>query len=58
MMRILNLLLIRAIKNRQIDIYGGLNQLRSNLYIGDAIKMIIKSTVKYKNQILILIIIK
>jgi len=49
--RILNLLLIRSIKNRQIDIYGGLNQLRSNLYIGDAIKMIIKSTVKYKNQI-------
>tara|TARA_B100001057_G_scaffold31111_1_gene28324 strand:- start:3763 stop:4800 length:1038 start_codon:yes stop_codon:yes gene_type:complete len=49
--RILNLLLIRAIKNRHIDIYGGFNQLRSNLYIGDAIKMIIKSTVKYKNQI-------
>ena len=49
--RILNLLLIRAIKNRQIEIYGGINQLRSNLYIGDAVKMIIKSTVKYKNQI-------
>ncbi len=49
--RILNLLLIRAIKNNQIDIYGGLNQLRSNLYIGDAVIMIIKSTVKYKNQI-------
>ena len=49
--RILNLLLIRAIKNKQIDIYGGVNQLRSNLYIGDAIKMIIKSTAKYQNQI-------
>ena len=49
--RILNLLLIRAIVNKQIDIYGGINQLRSNLYIDDAIIMIIKSTVKYKNQI-------
>ena len=49
--RVLNLLLLRSIKNKQIDIYGGLNQLRSNLYIDDAINMIIKSTVKYKRKI-------
>tara|TARA_B100000900_G_scaffold412196_1_gene433484 strand:+ start:976 stop:1995 length:1020 start_codon:yes stop_codon:yes gene_type:complete len=49
--RVLNLLLLRSIKNKNIDIYGGLNQLRSNLYINDAVNMIIKSTVKYKRQI-------
>ncbi len=49
--RILNLLLLRSIKNKQIDIYGGLKQLRSNLYISDAINMIIKSIVKYNKQI-------
>ena len=49
--RILNILLLRSIKKKQIDIFGGLNQLRSNLYINDAICMIIKSTVKYKNEI-------
>ena len=49
--RVLNLLLLRSIKNKHIDIYGGLNQLRSNLYIDDAINMIIKSTVKYKRKI-------
>ena len=49
--RILNLLLLRSIKNKKIDIYGGLNQLRSNLFITDAINMIIKSTVKYNKQI-------
>ena len=49
--RILNLLLLRSIKNKKIDIYGGLKQLRSNLYIDDAINMIIKSTVKYNRQI-------
>ena len=50
MMKELNLLLLRSIKNKKIDIYGGLNQLRSNLFI-DAINMIIKSTVKYNKQI-------
>jgi UDP-glucuronate decarboxylase len=49
--RILNILLLRSIKKKQIDIFGGLSQLRSNLYISDAINMIIKSTVKYKNEI-------
>ena len=49
--RVLNLLILRSIKNKKIDIYGGLNQLRSNLFINDAINMIIKSTVKYKRQI-------
>jgi len=49
--RILNILLLRSINKNQIDIFGGLNQLRSNLYISDAINMIIKSTVKYKNEI-------
>ena len=49
--RILNLLLLRSIKKNQIDIYGGLNQVRSNLYISDAINMIIKSTAKFKNEI-------
>lgn len=49
--RILNLLLIRSIKEKQINIFGGLNQLRSNLFISDAINMIIKSTVKYKNEV-------
>ena len=49
--RILNLLLLRSIQNKKIDIYGGLNQVRSNLFISDAINMIIKSTVKFKNEI-------
>jgi len=49
--RILNILLLRAIKEKRINIYGGLNQLRSNLYISDAINMIIKSTVKFNNEI-------
>ncbi len=49
--RILNILLLRSIKKKQIDIFGSLNQLRSNLYISDAINMIIKSTVRYKNEI-------
>jgi nucleoside-diphosphate-sugar epimerase len=49
--RVLNLLLLRSIKNKKIDVYGGLNQFRSNLFISDAINMIIKSTVKYKRQI-------
>ena len=49
--RITNLLLLRSIKEKQIDIFGGLNQLRSNLYIGDAINMIIKSTVNFNREI-------
>ena len=49
--RILNILLLRSINKNHIDIFGGLNQLRSNLYISDAINMIIKSTVKYENEI-------
>lgn len=49
--RILNILLLRAIKEKRINIYGGLNQLRSNLYISDAINMIIKSTVRFNKEI-------
>jgi len=49
--RILNLLLLRSIQKNEIDIYGGLNQLRSNLYISDAINMIIKSVVKFNREI-------
>ncbi len=49
--RILNLLLLRSIKDKQINIYGGLNQLRSNLYISDAINMIIKSLVSFNREI-------
>ena len=49
--RILNILLLRSINKNHIDIFGGLSQLRSNLYISDAINMIIKTTVKYKNEI-------
>ncbi len=49
--RILNLLLLRSINNNKIDIYGGINQLRSNLYVSDAINMIIKSLVKFNREI-------
>ena len=49
--RVINLLLMRSIKEKQIDIFGGLNQLRSNLYIGDAINMIIKSSVNFNREI-------
>ena len=49
--RILNLLLLRSIKKKEIEVYGGLNQLRSNLYISDAINMIIKSTVRFNREI-------
>ena len=49
--RILNILLLRSLKENQIDIYGGLNQLRSNLFISDAINMIIKCTAKYNKEI-------
>ena len=49
--RVLNQVILRAIKNKEIDIYGGLNQLRSNLFISDAVNMMIKTVVKTKNQI-------
>ena len=49
--RILNILLLRSLKEQQIDIYGGLNQLRSNLYISDAINMIIKCTARFNKEI-------
>tara|TARA_B100000902_G_scaffold253236_1_gene239752 strand:+ start:12514 stop:13533 length:1020 start_codon:yes stop_codon:yes gene_type:complete len=49
--RILNLLLLRSIKKKEIDIYGSLNQVRSNLYISDAVNMIIKSTAKFNNEV-------
>lgn len=49
--RVLNILLLRSINKKKIDIFGGLNQLRSNLYITDAINMIIKSTARYKKDI-------
>ena len=42
---------MRSITNKQIDVYGGLNQLRSNLYIEDAILMMIKATTKSSNEI-------
>lgn len=50
--RVLNQVILRSINNKNIDVYGGLNQLRSNLYIDDAIKMIIKATSKTSNTIL------
>ena len=49
--RVLNQVIMRSIKNKKIDIYGGLNQLRSNLYISDAINLMIKTIVKSDNQI-------
>ena len=49
--RILNLLLLRSINNKQIDIYGGMSQVRSNLFIDDAINLIIKSTSRHKREI-------
>ena len=41
--RVLNQVILRSIKNKKIDVYGGLNQLRSNLFIYDAINMMIKT---------------
>ena len=49
--RVLNQVILRSIKNKQINIYGGLNQLRSNLYISDAINLMIKTIAKSHNQI-------
>ena len=49
--RVLNQVILRSIKNKKIDVYGGLNQLRSNLFIYDAVNMMIKTIVKTKNQI-------
>ena len=50
--RVLNQVIMRSIRNKHIDTYGGLNQLRSNLYISDAINMMVKAIVKSENQIL------
>tara|TARA_B100001564_G_scaffold353542_1_gene362682 strand:- start:814 stop:1839 length:1026 start_codon:yes stop_codon:yes gene_type:complete len=49
--RVLNQVILRSIKNNQIDIYGGLNQLRSNLYISDAVNLMVKTIAKSHNQI-------
>ena len=49
--RVLNQVIMRSIFKKKIDIYGGLKQLRSNLFVDDAIIMIIKSISKSKNQI-------
>ena len=49
--RVINEVILRSITNKQIDVYGGLNQLRSNLYIEDAILMMIKATTKSSNEI-------
>ena len=49
--RVLNQVILRAIKNKKIDVYGGLKQFRSNLFVNDAIIMMIKSLSHKKNQI-------
>ena len=49
--RVLNQVILRAIKNNKIDIYGGLNQFRSNLFVTDAIIMMVKSLSCTSNQI-------
>jgi nucleoside-diphosphate-sugar epimerase len=49
--RIINLLLQRSILNKNIDLYGSLKQSRSNLYITDAVNLIIKSLVRYNKEI-------
>ncbi len=49
--RVLNQVILRSIKNKKIDVYGGLNQLRSNLFVNDAVNMMIKTIVKTKNHI-------
>jgi len=49
--RVLNQVILRSIKNKCIDVYGGFNQLRSNLYIDDAVIMMVKATIKSSNQI-------
>ena len=49
--RVLNQVVLRSIKKNKIDIYGGLGQLRSNLFVTDAILMIVKTLSNTKNQI-------
>jgi UDP-glucuronate decarboxylase len=49
--RALNQVIMRSIFKKEINVYGGLKQLRSNLFIDDTILMIIKSISKSKNQI-------
>tara|TARA_B110000967_G_scaffold26766_1_gene24460 strand:- start:2159 stop:2563 length:405 start_codon:yes stop_codon:yes gene_type:complete len=49
--RVLNQVILRAIRNNKIDIYGGLNQLRSNSFTIDAVIMIVKTLSTNTNQI-------
>ena len=49
--RVLNQVILRSIRDKKINIYGGLNQLRSNLFISDAVIMIVKTVSKIKNKI-------
>ena len=51
--RVINQVIVRGIKNKNIDVFGGLDQLRSNLYTSDAINMIIKALTKKKIKHLI-----
>jgi nucleoside-diphosphate-sugar epimerase len=49
--RVINQVILRSIRNENIDVYGGLNQLRSNLYIEDVIGFVIKAIVRSSNEI-------
>ena len=49
--RVLNEVILRAIRNKEIDVYGGLSQFRSNLFVTDAVLMMVKSLSRTKNQI-------
>ena len=48
--RVINQVMVRGIKNKTIDVFGGLKQFRSNLHISDAVNMIVKTLSKSKNQ--------
>ena len=49
--RVLNQVIIRSLKNKKIDIFGGLKQLRSNLYVSDAVVIILKAVTKFNDQV-------
>lgn len=49
--RVINQVILRSIINKNIDVYGGLSQLRSNLYIVDAINFMIKAIVRSSNEV-------
>lgn len=49
--RVMNQVILRSIKNRDIQVFGGLNQLRSNLFIEDAISLMIKAVARSSNEI-------